>query len=33
MDQDKSLRELLDEVNDDYQNLYNAIANMKLKGE
>ena len=31
--EDKSLRELLDEMNDDYQNLYEAISKMKLKGE
>ena len=31
--EDKSVRELLDEMNDDYQNFYEAISKMKLKGE
>ena len=31
MNADKTLEELLKESGDDYQNWYDAIANMKLK--
>jgi hypothetical protein len=31
MDKDKSLKELLEEMNDQYQTFYDAISNMKLK--